>query len=398
MSKQSHLETTLIHTGDGQNYKRPALRDSVPETLPIYASSVFSFDDGPSVEDIYEGRREGYIYSRMRNPSSDAAAEIIAAADGAEEGLVFSSGMAAITTSLLAVLSPGDQVVASPVLYGGVYSFLKNELTRLGVKVTFADLVRGDPEELIPEGTKLVYTETISNPLMEVPDLARISKAAHDRGALFYVDNTFATSVVARPLAFGADLVLHSATKYLSGHSDIVAGSVSGGKELIETIRKTQVLYGPTLGAYDSWLLARSLRTLSLRVQKQSQNALAIAKFLSSHPQVEQVYYSGLPDSPFHERARAQFVPGLYGGMVSFTIRGGEKEAFDFIKALSTIHYVPSLAGTATTLSYPIKTSHRASTPEELKRDGISAGLIRLSAGLEDPVDLIHELDEALRK
>ena len=397
MTKEKHLETSLIHTGDGQDYKDPALRDSVPETLPIYATSVFSFDNGEAVEDIYEGRRDGYIYSRMKNPSSDAAARLIAAADGAEEGLVFSSGMAAITTSLLSVLSPGDHVVASPVLYGGVYSFLKNELTRFGVHVTFTDLSRGNPEELIPEGTKLVYTETLSNPLLEIPDLPAIAKTAHQKGALFFVDNTFATGVIARPLFLGADLVLASATKYLGGHSDLVAGSASGRKDLIEQIRKTQVLYGPALGAFDSWLLARSLRTLPLRVRKQSENALAIAEFLSSHHKVTKVFYPGLASSPFHARARAQFTEGLYGGMVSFTIRGGEKEVFAFIRALSSIRYVPSLAGTATTLSYPIKTSHRGSTPEELQRDGITAGLIRLSAGLENSGDLIHELGEALQ-
>lgn len=397
MTKETHLETSLIHTGDGQEYKSPALRDSVPETLPIYATSVFSFDNGEDVEDIYEGRRGGYIYSRMKNPSSDAAAKIIAAADGAEEGLVFSSGMAAITTSLLAVLSPGDHVVASPVLYGGVYAFLKNELTRFGVHVTFTDLSRGNPDDLIPEGTKLVYTETLSNPLLEIPDLPALAETAHKRGALLFVDNTFATGVIARPLALGADLVLASATKYLGGHSDLVAGSVSGSKKLIEKIQKTQVLYGPTLGAFDSWLLARSLRTLPLRVRKQSENALSIAEFLSTHPKVTKVFYPGLSSSPFHERARAQFTEGLYGGMVSFEIRGGEKEVFQFIRALSSIHYVPSLAGTATTLSYPIKTSHRGSTPEELRRDGITAGLIRLSAGLENSGDLIHELKEALQ-
>lgn len=392
------LSTRLIHTGDGQYYKKLAEYRSVPEVLPVYLTSVFAFDDVPSVDDIYDHRADGYIYSRIKHPNNDAVGEIIAAADGADAGLVFSSGMAAIVVSILSVVSAGDHIVASPVLYGGVHDFLQNEVKRFGVDVTFVDFNKDNVEEYIRPNTKLVYTESISNPLLEVPDMVKTAAIAHKHGALFFVDNTFATAVVVKPYQLGADLVLYSATKYLSGHSDLVGGAAVGSSELIDRIRPKTVLYGAMLGAMDSWLLARSLRTLELRVRKQSENALAVAEFLENHPKIEKVFYPGLAGSPDHERAKAQFEKGLYGGMLSANLVGGEREVSIVIESLPTIKYVPSLAGTATTLSYAAKTSHRAYTAAQLDEAGITYGQLRFSIGLEDVSDLIAELDAALAK
>lgn len=395
---EKELSTRLIHTGDGQDYRKLSSYQSVPEVLPVYLTSVFSFNDVPSLDDIYEGKSEGYVYTRMRHPNTDAVGRILAAAEDGEEGLVFSSGMAAIVTSILSQVGAGDHVVASPILYGGVRDFLEHELPRLGASVTFVDFVHGDVEAAIQKNTKLIYTETLSNPLLEVPDIQKIAGIAHSHGLPLFIDNTFATSVVAQPLHFGADLVLYSATKYLGGHSDIVGGAAIGSKALIEAVRKKQSLYGPILDPWSSWLLARSLRTLDLRVRKHSENALKVAEFLEKHPNVEKVYYPGLPTSPDHERAAAQFRHGLFGGMLSFNLKGGEKEAAQFIKILPTIKFVPSLAGTATTLSYAVKTSHRAYTRKDLDEAGITYGQIRLSVGLEDAEDIIRELGEALGK
>ena len=393
-----NLNTKLLHTGDGQFYKQVAKSSSVPEVLPLYRTSVFAFDDVPSVDRIYEGEDEGYIYTRMKHPNMDAVSEIIAAADGTEEALVFSSGMAAIVLSILAVVQQGDHIISSPVLYGGVHDFLQKELTRFGVEVSFVDLVHEDVEAHIRPETKLIYTESISNPLMEVPDLRAVAELAHKHGLLFYVDNTFGTPVVVKPAALGADVVLYSATKYLGGHSDIVGGAAAGSAEIIAKIRRTLVLYGAVLGAADSWLLARSLRTLSLRVTAHCRNALQVAAFLEQHEKIEKVFYPGLASSPSHERAKAQFAPGLFGGMLSFNLKGGEAEAAAVIRELPTIKYVPSLAGTATTLSYAAKTSHRFYSQEELAAAGITLGQLRLSVGLEQAEDIISELDEAFAK
>ncbi|MDR2176153.1 MAG: PLP-dependent aspartate aminotransferase family protein [Synergistaceae bacterium] len=392
------LSTELIHTGDGQFCKELAKTASVPETFPVYLTSVFAFDDVASVDAVYERTSGSYLYSRMANPNADAVSRILAAAEGSEgaKALVFASGMAAITTAVLSFVKTGDHILASSVLYGGVYDYFANELPRFGVEVTFADLAREDAAHLIRPNTKLIYTETIGNPLMEVPDLADLSKAARARGPLLFVDNTFATPVIAKPLELGADIALYSATKYLGGHSDVTLGAVTGRGPLIDAIKRFQTLYGATAGPADCWLLARSLRTLELRVKKHSENALRVARFLESHPKVERVFYPGLPASPFHERAKRQFTDGGFGGMLSADIRGGEKEASALIEALETIRFVPSLAGTATTVSYPVKTSHRSYSAEALKKAGIAKGQLRFSIGLEDADNIIGELSRAL--
>jgi methionine-gamma-lyase len=390
------LSTKLLHTGDGQFAKRIAETASVAETLPVYHTSVFSFDDIDAVDAIYQKEAQGYIYSRIAAPNADAVAEILAAADGGEAALVFASGMAAITTTILSFVGTGDHAIASNVLYGGVQDFFANELPRLGVEVTFLDLTTEDVAAHIRPNTKLVYTEIISNPLMAVPDVEALAKTAHERGVKLLVDNTFATPIIARPLALGADIVLYSATKYLGGHSDIVGGAVVGRTELVDIIRRFLVLYGGVLGPQDCWLLARSLRTLELRIRKHSENALAVARFLESHPQVEKVFYPGLESSPSHGLAKRQFSVGLFGGMLSVDLCGGEGAADKLTRALEKITIVPSLAGTATTVSWAARTSHRFYKQEERLRVGITDGQLRFSVGLEAEKDIIAELSAAL--
>ena len=392
------LATRLAHAGDGKAEWTLRKYKSVPEVQPVYMTSVFAFDDIESVDDIYEGRAEGYIYSRIKQPNNDAVASVLADIEGAEAGVVFSSGMAAIVTSIISVVKAGDHIISSPVLYGGVRDYLENEIKRFGVEVSFVDF--SDPENIkkaVKSNTKLIYTESISNPLIEVPDIEAVAKVAHENNALFFIDNTFGSPIVINPIKFGADVVLYSATKYLGGHSDLVGGAAVGRKDLIDAITKKLVIYGATLGPAESWLLARSLRTLELRVTRQSENALKVAKYLEKHEKVSKVYYAGLESSKYHALADKYFNKGLYGGMLSFDIQGGSEDAKTIVKSLGFIKNVPSLAGTSTSVSYPAGTSHRAYSREELYKAGITMGLLRLSIGIEDADDIIAAIDEALK-
>ena len=395
--KEKGLMTKLTHAGENELAKKVASSVSVPKVMPIYMSSVFSFDDVESLDAVYAGTAEGYVYSRMTNPGTDCVEEILAEAEGCDGALVFSSGMSAIITTVISQVKAGDHIISSPVLYGGVFDYFKNELPRFGVEVTFANFEKDDIEALIRPNTKLLYTEIISNPLMEVENIPEIAKIAHRHNCKLVVDNTFATPAVARPLNMGADIVVYSATKYLGGHSDIIGGAVMSNNENIEHIRRFFTLYGAIMGPFDAWLLSRSLRTLDMRMERHSSNALKVAEFFEKHPKIENVYYPGLASSPYKELSEKLFTKGRCGGMLSADIVGGEKGATAFINNCKSVKFVPSLAGVATSISYPAKTSHRAYSPEELKNVGISMGQLRFSIGLEDIDDIIEEFEEALK-
>ena len=398
MTLQKSDTTKYIHTGNGELCYELNKALTVPETFPVYLSSAYIFDSIDPIDKICDEGAPGYAYFRLGNPNADAASMILAAGDGAEKGLVFASDMAAITTSILAVVKPGDHIVASPIIYGESFYFLKYELKRWGVETTFIDFNTQDAANYIRPNTTLIYGETIANPLMSVPDMRYLADVAHANGALLFIDNTFATSIIAKPLKFGADLVLYSATKYLGGHDDIVGGAVLGSEKLIKKINFYLGLYGSNLGATESWLLARSLRTLPLRVRKMSENALALAKFFEGHPKVEKVYYPGLDSSPCKGLADSQFEGNGYGGMLCVNFKGGQAEVDRLIKNLQIVRFVPTLAGVGTTLTYPPRASHRDLSPQELAEIGITMGQIRLSAGLEEAVDLLADFEQALEK
>ena len=398
MTLQKSDTTKYIHTGNGELCYELNKALTVPEIFPVYLSSAYIFGSIDPIDKICDEGAPGYAYFRLGNPNADAASMILAAGDGAEKGLVFASGMAAITTSILAVVKPGDHIVASPIIYGESFYFLKYELKRWGVETTFIDFNTQDAANYIRPNTTLIYGETIANPLMSVPDMRYLADVAHANGALLFIDNTFATSIIAKPLKFGADLVLYSATKYLGGHDDIVGGAVLGSEKLIKKINFYLGLYGSNLGATESWLLARSLRTLPLRVRKMSENALALAKFFEKHPKVEKVYYPGLDSSPCKDWADSQFEGNGYGGMLCVNFKGGQAEVDRLIKNLQIVRFVPTLAGVGTTLTYPPRASHRDLSPQELAEIGITMGQIRLSAGLEEAVDLLADFEQALEK
>ena len=392
------LRTRLTHAGGNSAAKRAAKSVSVPKVLPIYMSSVFSFDDVESLDGVYEGKESGYVYSRMANPSVENLEELLAAAENCDAAVAFGSGMAAIVTAILANVGKGDHILSSPVLYGGVYDFLKNEIPRFGVEVDFVDFINDDIEKHIKPNTKVIYTETITNPLMEVMDIPGIAGIAHNRGAKLIVDNTFATPVIFRPLEHGADFSAQSGTKYLGGHSDILCGALCSNREEAAKVRKLLTLYGGIISPFDAWLLTRSMRTLELRVRQHSENAQKLAEYFESHPKIGRVYYPGLKSSEFHPLAARLFDSGLCGGMLGAEIAGGERAACKFIAACETVKLVPSLAGITTSISYPAKTSHRSYTKEELEKCGISTGLLRFSTGLENIEDVIDDFDRALKK
>lgn len=391
------MTTRLVHTGENELAKKIAHSVSVPKVLPIYMSSVFSFDDVPSLDGVYEGRESGYVYTRMSNPGVDAVKEILASAEESDGAVMFSSGMAAIITTILANVKAGDHMIASPVLYGGVYDYLKHEIRRFGVEVDFVDFLTEDIEKYVKKNTKIIYTETVTNPLMEVMDIQKISDIAHRHGAKLIVDNTFCTPAICRPMELGADIVVYSATKYLGGHSDIIGGAVTSTEEHLVEIQRLGTLYGGMMSPFDAWLLARSLRTLEMRMERHSQNAAVLAEYLANHPKAEKVYYPGLKTSPFYELGKKQFCNGWYGGMLSVDIAGGEIGASNFIANCRDIKFVPSLAGVGTSISYPAKTSHRAYTSDELAQCGISSGQLRISVGLEKIEDVIEEFENAFR-
>jgi len=388
---QKSFATKLIHLGE----KNPE-SVSGSKSLSITMTSVFSFDDVETLDEVYAGESKGYIYTRNGNPVHDALKEIMFNIEEGEDAEVYSSGMGAIAMSIISQVNAGDHIIAANVLYGGTFQFIKAELARFNVEVTFADPINDDLNQFFKPNTKVVYVETISNPVMEVVDLELIAKITHAHNAKLIVDNTFATPIICQPLNLGVDIVAYSATKYLSGHSDVTAGIVVSSKEDMKKIYASGLLFGPTMSPFDAWLIVRSLRTLELRMAQHSSNALKLAIFLEGHPKISKVYYPGLPSSPTHEVAKRIFLNNQFGGMLSIDLVDGEKGAYTLLRRLETIKLVPSLAGVSTSTSYPAKTSHRSLTDDELLKAGISKGLIRISTGLENIDDIIAEFERAL--
>lgn len=350
-------------------------------TSPVYPSSAIDYD---SV----------VLYPRYFNtPNHDAVAEKIAALENAEAGLVFSSGMAAILTSLLAVVKAGDHILFQTDLYGGTHVAALNHLGKYGIEHSMID-----PSDLkafekgIRKNTKVIYIETPSNPLLKITDIAGVASIAKKHGLITIIDNTFASPVNQNPIDLGIDIVTHSATKYIGGHSDLCAGVAVANKKLTEQIRQSALIFGGSLDARICWLIERSLKTIVIRVQQQNRNAQAIAEFMASEPKITNVYYPGLKKHPGYAIAKKQMTGG-FGGMLSFEIK---TDTTKFIKKLKYIKKAVSLGGVESTMSEPRFTSHKGLTAEEKKVAGISDRLIRLSVGIEDADDLIRDIKGAL--
>jgi len=369
-------------------------RSGEPLSPPIVSSSTFAFADDRAVEAYYE-KGVGWLYSRYENPTVRAVESFLAKLEGADDALLFASGMAAISTTLVALVSSGDRVAAQVGLYGGTAGLLHETLTRLGVEVVWFELEEISslaPERL--EGFRLLYLETPVNPTLRIVDLRAASKAAKAAGVLTVVDSTFATPVFQRPLELGCDLVIHSATKYLGGHCDLTAGAVAGAKPLLAPIQSQRRSLGGIADPFTAFLLHRGMKTLPLRMEAHAHGAAVVARALSGHPKVARVHWPGLPAHPDHKLASIQM--SGFGGMVSFEVEGGAEAAVRVHDRLRLFVKAASLGGTESLVSIPARMSHRHMSREERQRAGVTDGLLRLSVGLETPEALVADLFQAL--
>ncbi|NMZ60379.1 trans-sulfuration enzyme family protein [Pseudomonas nitroreducens] len=366
------------------------------KSQPIYQSSVFVYDSLEQVDDFLAGNPDNYMYTRIGNPNHRAVEELLRDLEGGEDALFSASGMAAISAALLGVLGAGDHLIASRELYGTTQSLIEKELTRFGIAATLLDLNDlAAVKAAITPTTKLIYTETASNPLVRVSNVPALADLAHRQGLKLLVDNTFLSPVLYQPLRDGADLVIHSTTKYLNGHSDAMGGALVGDAQWIAAARRFQINAGGSASPFESWLNFRGAKTLALRMRAHSQNAQALAEALEAHPQVERVYYPGLPSHPDHALAQRLFRKG-HSGMLSFTLKGGLDQVDTLIGALQLAAFAPSLAGVASSITHPGKTSHRALSAEALTALDIHDGTIRVSVGIEDSQDIVSDFLQAL--
>ncbi|MBV2135038.1 PLP-dependent aspartate aminotransferase family protein [Pseudomonas sp. MAP12] len=366
------------------------------KTLPIYQTSVFVYESLAQVDDFLAGNPDNFMYTRIGNPNPAALEALIRDLEGGEDALFCASGMAAISAALQGVLSAGDHLIASRELYGTTQSLIEKELGRFGIASTLVDI--GDlaaVEAAITPQTRLIYTETASNPLVRVSDIPALAALARRRGLKLVVDNTFLSPALYRPLADGADLVLHSTTKYLNGHSDATGGILAGDTEWVAQARRFQINAGGSASPFEAWLTFRGAKTLALRMQAHSRNAQALAEALEAHPKVARVYYPGLASHPDHALAQRLFRNGN-SGMLSFTLKGGLAEVDRLIQSLELAVFAPSLAGVATSISHPGKTSHRALAPETLASLDIHDGTVRVSVGIEEAADIVADFMQAL--
>lgn len=349
-------------------------------TNPIYLSSAYDYE-------------AEVLYPRYYNtPNQKAVAEKMIALEGGQDGLVFSSGMAAIMTAMFAMLKAGDHILFQSDLYGGTHHAALTELKRYGIDHTMADAKDlAEFENAIRPNTKVIYIETPSNPLLKITDIKGVAKVARRHGIVTIIDNTFASPVNQNPIALGIDIVTHSGTKYIGGHSDLCCGVVVSSKKLMEKIRASAMHFGGSLDANTCYLVERSLKTIVLRVKQQNKNALAIAQYLQTEPKVARVYYPGLKDHPDYNTAKKQ-MNGGFGGMLSFDIKGDPDK---FLKRLKIIKRAISLGGVETTIAAPVKTSHAKLTAQERAKVGISDKLLRLSVGIEEAQDLIDDIKQA---
>ncbi len=380
-----HQATRAVHAGMDALQSEPT-----PLSPPIYQSSVFLFDDLQRAGDVTGGLAPGYSYARIGHPNADMFSAAVAELEGAPAAATAASGMAAILAALLAARGEGSIAIAEEI-YGGSVAIARSFLSPLGVACTFFDA--HDPEA-IPDGAGAVLVETCSNPLGSLTDVAALAQAAHRKGARLVVDNTFATPYLIRPLSLGVDLVVHSATKFLSGHGDVILGVLAGSRELVAAAQSLLTTFGATPDPFAAWLGLRGLRTFGVRMEHAVQNAAAIARMLEAHPKVRRVHHASLQSHPQREIAE-RFFDGRGPAILAFDLES-EQAAEQFVARLRWIRYAPSLGDVATILLHPATTSHRQLSPEEQARLGITPGTVRLSVGIEAEEDLVEELSHGL--
>ena len=364
---------------------------------PVYMTSTFAFPDAATGGRRFAGEDPGYIYTRLGNPTLRLLEARLAELEGGEAAMVTGSGMGAITSALWTLVKPGDEIIVDKTLYGCTFAFMRHGLARFGVTVSHVDLTDADAlRAAMTDNTAVVYFETPANPNMRVVDIRAIAAIAHEKQAVVVVDNTYCSPYLQQPISLGADLVVHSATKYLGGHGDLTAGAVIGRAEMITAIRffGLKDMTGAVLSAMDASLIMRGLKTLELRMDRHCSSAQTVAEMLESHPAVARVYYPGLSSHPQHDLAKTQMK--LPGGMIAFELTGGYDAGIRLMDSLSMIVCAVSLGDAETLIQHPASMTHSSYTPEERAAYGISEGLIRLSVGLETPADILADLSTAL--
>lgn len=375
---------------------RPGSQAGEPVAPVLDPSTTYSFSDTQAFADASEAKvGAGYVYARWANPTVDAFAAAVAELEGGADADAFSSGMAAISSIFLTMCSSGDRIVAARQLYGGTYSLLSHTLPRYSISTTFADVSDLDAIRAACDGAKLLYCETIGNPVVKVADLDALAAIAVDAGIPLVVDNTFASPVLCRPLEHGASLVMHSATKFLGGHHDLTGGVICGAKELLEPIRKLAWELGPTMSPFSAWLALRGMSTLHLRVERSSATARTIAGALAERDDIGSVNYPGLEGDPGFNLV-VPMLGGRGGGTMGFSVAGGKERTIRFQNALRLVLPAASLGGTHTLIVHAASVTHTQLSPDELVSAGIDEGFCRLSVGLEDPDDLVADLVQAL--
>ena len=369
-----------------------------PVNVPVYLTSTFEVADATELHELLEFQRPGHSYTRYSNPTHAALEDAMAELEGAEAGLATASGMAAIHAAVLSSVCSGDEVVIPAAVYGGVLGLARTVLTRSGIGTRAVDTTDADAvAAAIGPKTRLLWLETIANPNTALADIATLSELAHARGVLVVVDNTFASPALTNPMKLGADLVVHSTTKYIGGHSDLIGGVLVGSEERVAAAREIVINAGGNASPFDAFLVLRGLKTLGLRMERHSSNALAVAQAIEGAEGVAAVRYPGLPSHPQHKLARRTFRDGMAGGMLAIELEGGRAHGERFLERVRVAVHATSLGSVETLVSHPASSSHRQVSEADLAAAGMSPGTIRVSIGLEDSADLIEDFIAAVR-
>ena len=390
--KKAQFATLCVHGSGGVDQATGAV------SIPIYQSSTFAFQSARAGAEIFAGEREGYVYTRIGNPTQTALEREIAFLENGEAGLAFGSGMAAISSIIFSLCKSGSNVVASNTLYGGTHQFFMETLPRYEIEVREIDGTNLDNfTDNIDENTRCIYIETPANPTLTIIDIKNCAKIAHKHKIPLIVDNTFPTPYFQRPLDLGADIVVHSATKYIGGHGDTVAGLAIGKKDYIDELRGTILRdIGGIISPLNAWLLVRGLKTLAVRMERHEENALEVAKYLTLHPKVKQVWFPGLTTHPQYQLASEQM--SGFGGIVSFELKGGRKAGEKLMNSVQLFTLAVSLGDVDSLIEHPASMTHSTYSAEDLEKVCISEGFVRLSVGIEDRHDLIDDLSQALKR
>jgi O-succinylhomoserine sulfhydrylase len=388
---------------DPDHFETIAIRKQVPRTenrehsVPLYLTSSFVFDDAEQARALFADEIQGNIYTRFSNPNNSEFIEKLCLLEGAEDGIATASGMSAVFSSMAGLLKSGDHILVSRSVFGSTHQILSQIFPRWNIEYTYADLNKPEKwESLIKRNTKMIFVETPSNPSLDIIDLDWLGKLSSKHKLILSVDNCFCTPYLQQPIRFGADLIIHSATKFMDGQGRVIGGAILGRKDLIKELRFFARHSGPSMSPFHSWVLSKSLETLAIRMEKHSENAYVLATYLEGHPEIEKVKYPFLPSHPQYDLARKQMKLG--GGIVTLTLKGGLERGKNFLNGLEMISHSANLGDSRSIATHPASTTHSKLTDEERKQVGIEPGLIRISTGLEHIDDIIKDIERSLQK